>query len=98
MKRLLELHKCECRWPVSDDEDGRLFCAAPATGSYCAEHRARAYVPMSSWVDRSRGKRADGRVKGVNERPNDTVFPPIDKLFESPRLKRFEASVGREFA
>lgn len=98
MKRLLDLNNCECRWPVHEDEDGHFFCAAPATGSYCAEHHARAFLPLSSWVDRSRGRRANGRVKGVNDRPNDALVPPIDKLFESPRLKRFEACVGREIA
>ena len=40
----------QCRWIVADEEAGAeaLMCGAPAVphGSFCAEHRARAYLPV----------------------------------------------------
>lgn len=40
MKKLIDLERNDCRWPLDDG----LFCAAPKErGSYCETHAKRAY-------------------------------------------------------
>lgn len=53
MKRLLELSNHECKWPVSEDRDGHLFCAARTSEgcSYCPDHRAMSVVPEDELPD-----------------------------------------------
>lgn len=44
---LVDLGRCMCRWPIGNPGDvGFGFCGKPAPkgDSYCAPHRARAYV------------------------------------------------------
>ena len=42
-KTLLDIGRCECRWPLTSDHP-HMFCAAEAVSgsAYCAHHRARA--------------------------------------------------------
>lgn len=38
-KPMMDLDKCECRWPVSDTP--YLFCAEETKKTYCEQHHAR---------------------------------------------------------
>ena len=46
---MMELQAGACKWPVNDAAKGEqhLFCGLPADGSYCEQHRKRAYY---RWV------------------------------------------------
>ena len=48
MRRIFELERHECRWPIGRTEDAYVFCAEPVTEGrswvYCAEHRAMAFA------------------------------------------------------
>ena len=52
---LTSLQADQCRWPINAPERGGafLFCAAPASGNYCARHAAMAHSSVSatsSWL------------------------------------------------
>ena len=41
LKRLFELGKAECRWPITGSKADIQFCGHPATGVYCEHHQLR---------------------------------------------------------
>jgi hypothetical protein len=43
---IIDLGEGMCRWPIGDPRSAEFaYCGAPAAKSYCAGHRAIAYMP-----------------------------------------------------
>lgn len=75
-KLLMELGRCDCRWPISTPEEGRgyetLFCAAVVKAGkvYCVDHQAKATVATNHRYDQPI------KPKDFNDRPVSTRSRP----------------------
>jgi hypothetical protein len=59
MKTLMDLEKNDCRYPVSEDARGHLFCAEPRRDEkcpYCAKCAAIAFTGLLALAPRGHGR------------------------------------------